>query len=121
MSSITTKSYEPTERAQQILALSQEAFDGAEEVKKRTRQSVEKATECGRLLLEEQAHIGKTMGKGYWESYFEATFSKLLPSRTAQNWMRLAKQQALLRAPKANTLDKAKEQVRELSSSPNLI
>ena len=88
---IIQKTYEPTERAQQIIALAKEAFEGAEEVRKRTRLSVDSATLCGQLLIQEQADVTKRLGKGTWESYYEITFAKTVPRRTAFHWMRLAK------------------------------
>lgn len=86
----TIKTYEPSERAQQILSLAKEALTGAEEVRTRIRNSTETALECGRLLLKEKAHALKKLGHGAWTSYFEITFAKTIPDRTARHWMRMA-------------------------------
>lgn len=87
----TLKSYAPSERAQQIIALARDALDGAEEVRTRIRRSYDAALECGRLLLKERDHVRKTLGHGAWESYYQITFSKTVPERTARHWMKQAK------------------------------
>ncbi len=90
MATITQKTYEPTEQTKRIIELAQEAHDGALQAKRQIHTSVEIACKCGALLNAEQKKVSKELGRGYWLSYFEATFSKHVAYSTARRWMGLA-------------------------------
>lgn len=80
----------PTERTKQIITLAQEALGGAEEVRKRTRLSIEAAKKCGKLLTEEREAITRQAKKrGQWLSYYDSHFAHIIPLRTAQHWMKI--------------------------------
>lgn len=95
---IQQKKQEISDRASQIISLAQSAIQGAEEVKRRVYKSREEAIECGKLLLEEQIHVAKTLGKGSWESYFEIIFSKTISRTTAFAWIKEYKQSVAIKA-----------------------
>ena len=90
MPTITQKTYEPTEQTKRIIELAQEALDGANHAKQRINASVEAACRCGALLNAEQKKVSKELGRGYWLSYFEIHFAKIVPYGTARRWMGLA-------------------------------
>lgn len=79
---------EPREQTQRIIALAIEAQSGAEDVKKRVKLCIDAVRRCGKLLEEEKQFVTREMGRGKWIDYFEANFSKVLPLRTAQDWMK---------------------------------
>ena len=83
------KKYEPTEQTKRIIELAQEAQGGATEARKRIKLSIDAAVKCGQLLIEERKQVIKEIGRGYWLSYYEINFAKVLPLRTAQYWMKL--------------------------------
>ncbi len=53
-------------------------------------EAADKAIETGRRLIELKALVKKEVGHGYWEAYIAEKFP--FTSRTAQNYMRLARQ-----------------------------
>lgn len=116
------------DRAKRILATAKEALDGAAEVRKRTRLSVEAATICGRLLIEEQKALAKEAGgKGNWDVYFEATFGKQLPRSTAYLWMKMARRERIESSeeqppkPEQSPIRLSQTPSEEPKANPNLI
>lgn len=88
---IVIKKFEPTEQTKRIIQLAEEAQEGVEITRLNMRTNIEIAMKCGALLIKEQNHVTKQMGRGFWSSYFEINFSKILPLRSAQRWMGLAR------------------------------
>lgn len=89
---IQQKKYELSNRTQEIISLATAVNDDTIDVERRIYKTKEAALECGRLLLEEQAHVLKTLGKGSWESYFDIMFSKVIARTTSFEWMKKYKQ-----------------------------
>jgi hypothetical protein len=77
-------------RHDKIISLAQSALANANDTKARARLSIDEATECGRLLIEEKLNLKKSGKKLKWAEYFDTVYSKHLGYSTATNWMRLA-------------------------------
>jgi len=87
---------EPLERTKRIIQLAQEAQQEANDIKRRTRLSIEKARVVGDMLLAEQESIDSAFGKGKWEAYFASHFEKHISRATAFRWMKLARATSLI-------------------------
>lgn len=84
------KTYEPTENTTRILSLGVELNGLIDATKSNQHRCVELATKVGALLMAEQAKVTKEMGRGYWVSYFEITFSKVISIASFYRYKKLA-------------------------------
>ena len=84
------KAYEPTENTNRIIALGMELTELVGHTKENHHHCVELAVRIGSLLINERNKVTKEMGRGYWSSYYEITFGKVIPDRTARRYMQLA-------------------------------
>lgn len=107
----------PTERTARILTLANDALTGVEDCRQRIRRSTEEALECGRLLLEERAHVQDTLGHGAWGPYFEAHFANVVSERHARHWMKQAKT-AIAELPSDSQPNELRNQVLTLGLFP---
>lgn len=115
MATIVQKTYQPTAQAKRIIELTQEIQDGTQQAKRQIHTQVENACKCGALLNAEQKIVTKEMGRGYWMSYFEATFSRHVPYSTARRWMGLA----IVNKTKPEVLTESKNQDGEAKELQN--
>ncbi len=110
---------EPREETKRILELAEEALGGAIEARKRIKLSIDAAKKCGRLLNQEKKFVTRELGRGYWLSYYEINFGKVLPLRTAQHWMRL--EYAIAYSPTDELRDSSGPEKTENMSEANIL
>lgn len=84
------KKYEPTENTKRILALGGELSDLVKTTKDNQHLCVDLAVKIGALLVIERNKVTKEMGRGYWGSYYDLTFGKVIPDRTGRRYMQLS-------------------------------
>lgn len=118
MTKIQRRKIEQRPEVLRILALATEALEGATEVRKRVRRSLEAAEKCGQMLNREKRHVTREFGHGAWLSYFEINFSKTFNIRTAQGWMKL--KNAIAHSTKAELSDITAPEKTEIEDANSL-
>lgn len=83
------KKYEPTENTKRIVELGGELSGLLASTKDNQHRCVELAVKIGSLLVSERKKVTKEMGRGYWTSYYEITFDKVIPQTTGYRYMKL--------------------------------
>lgn len=83
------KKYEPTENTARILELGGELSNLLSSTKDNQHRCVDLAVKIGCLLSAERKKVTKEMGRGYWTSYYDITFGKVIPQSTGYRYMKL--------------------------------